>query len=245
MNFMGFEIDDRDDGNPLPGYKPYIQDVKPLDLGFRLHRHDTLDLNRAQAWLKDLRENHKDIKLIYPDHNHLWVTDPGHSKKDFVEETADGHMYRDGHAWYTLNHSEDIAGPIPPTWGARLPEHRDEDWDDIYPRSCFQGYLREYVEDFPIHVKRPYVEEFVPGDREIFNTEKALWQELIIVLETNSQAVAEFDEGEYPLEECGVYIMNRSVRHRFKNEGNSLLTLFRAKVLTTDVIVYYDMDNEE
>lgn len=241
MKYRGFEIDNRDDINPLPGYKPYIHDVTELDLGLKLTKFDTVDPKRAKNWLNDLRKNHSDIQLVYPTHNHLWVTDPGHDNKDFDESTANGHMYHEGHSWYTLNHSEDIAGPIAPTWGARIPEHRDEDGDALYPRSCFTGYLYEYIIDFPLHVKRPYVEVFVPGDREIYNVEKPLWQELVIVLESNDKAKVEFKDSEHVLEPYRVYFLNRSVSHRFRNDGDSNLTVLRAKVLTTELIWYYDM----
>ena len=56
-----------DEGQHIPGFKPYIRTYKPLDLDWKVKRLFVVDVDKIQSWYKDLEENQK---LLY------WVLTP-------------------------------------------------------------------------------------------------------------------------------------------------------------------------
>lgn len=245
MKYNGFEINDEDNQPVKPGCKPIIHWTTENDLGFELKIIDELNHTQTDEWLQDLLTNHKDIRLIYPDHLNLVTLDPGHTNKDFNEDTADGHLYMDGHSWYTFDHYDDISGPTAPMYSLRIDSHKDSfDPDgpermEYHPRSCFKGYLKQYIENLPFDIRTPWLEQFPPDSREITHNYKSLWSEVLIPLQSNENARIVLRDSEvHQLSQYKVYLFNRSIPFKIQNFGKSDLYLFKVKVNTLDVLDY-------
>ena len=45
-----------DEGQHIPGFKPYIRTYKPLDLDWKVKRLFAVDVDKIQSWYKDLED---------------------------------------------------------------------------------------------------------------------------------------------------------------------------------------------
>ena len=59
-----------DEGQHIPGFKPYIRTYKPLDLDWKVKRLFAVDVDKIQSWYKDLEEN---IFFLFYPYYHGWI----------------------------------------------------------------------------------------------------------------------------------------------------------------------------
>lgn len=205
------------DGEPIPGFKRYIQKYPVLDLGFKVMRLDIpVDLNKLVDWYDNLEKNFQDWKFIYSKHNYMWTNDPG----DPTGKT--GHALQPDTAWYTLCWNPPTEeGPKPPERGEARPEYKDAGGQELYPRRCFNGYALDLINSLPFKTTRWLVTIHTPGTHMISHQDSPDKLRIHIPIHTNEKSTWIIDGEEYFMEPGYAYLINTSLLHSVNNKGNT------------------------
>jgi hypothetical protein len=203
------------EGKHIPGFKRYIQEYPSVDLGWKVKEWFDVDIERLRSWYKDLEENYSSWKFIYAQHKNMWIEEVG----DISGKT--GHIFQDDTAWYTLCWNGDANGPLPPERAYAKPEFQDEDFDELYPRECFNGYARELIDSMPIRSKRWLVTIHTPGTKLITHQDSPDKIRVHIPIYTNNNSLWVIDGEEYHMKEGKAYLVNTSLPHSVFNNGTT------------------------
>ena len=205
-----------DEGQHIPGFKPYIRTYKPLDLDWKVKRLFAVDVTKIQSWYKDLEENWNGWKFIYGKHHQeMWKMEVG----DPTGKT--GHIFKEDTAWYVLCFNGDKEGPLPPETVIAKDEYKDEDLDELYPRKNFYGYGRELVDNLPVRSKRWMVTIHTPGTKLITHTDSTDKIRIHIPIHTNKDSNWILDGEQIHMEPGYAYLVNTSIPHSVENKGTT------------------------
>ena len=209
--------------------KRYIEAHNPLDLGFKVVKLFSVDIDKLLTWYYDLEKNYKDWKFIIGENHHVWqfpISDP---------TGLTGHILPDSTAYYTLCWNNSDVGPKPFEHGCAKPEYQDNDNDKLNPRKCFDGYALELIKNLPVRSKKWLVTEHAPGTKLITHQDSPDKIRIHIPIITNNNSTWIIDGEEIHMEPGYAYLVNTTLPHSVENKGNSYRIHLYGKVWTEDV----------
>jgi hypothetical protein len=216
------------DGERIPGFKRYIQKYPQVDLGWKVKPWFDVDIEKLQAWYKNLEDKYSEWKFIYSKHAYMWKEDPGDPTG------ATGHRFQPDTAWYTLCWNGTQPGPMPPERGEAKTEWRDEDNDELYPRECFTGYALDLIKSMPLRSKRWLVTIHTPSTKLITHQDSPDKIRVHIPIYTNDQSNWIIDGEEFHMSPGKAYLVNTSLSHSVENKGTTDRIHLYGKIWTED-----------
>jgi hypothetical protein len=209
--------------------KRYIEKHDPIDLGWRYKRWFPVDVEKIQAWYKDLEDNYSNWKFVVGDNQHIWkepIVDP---------EGITGHRLMDDTAYYTLCWNSDEPGPKPFEQGQAKPEYRDNDNDELNPRKCFSGYGLDIVQGLPVRSKKWLVTIHTPGTKLITHQDSPDKIRVHIPIYTNKDSNWIIEDEEVHMEPGWAYLVNTTLPHSVENKGTTNRIHLYGKVWTDEI----------
>lgn len=208
--------------------KRYIERCEPIDLGFKIHKWFSVDINKLRDWYNNLERNYSSWKFIYGDNKHIWETIPDDPTG------VSGHIIPDNTGYYTLCWNNNDEGPKPFEQGCAKPEYRDNDNDELNPRKIFNGYALDIVKSLPIRSKKWLVTDQVPGTKLITHQDQTDKIRVHIPIYVNNCNWI-IDGEEMYMEPGYAYIVNTTLPHSIENYGPGNRVHLYGKVWTEDV----------
>ena len=209
--------------------KRYIEKHDPIDLGWRYKRWFPVDVEKMQAWYKDLEDTYSDWKFVVGDNQHIW-------KEPIVDPAGiTGHRLMDDTAYYTLCWNSDDPGPKPFEQGQAKPEYRDNDNDELNPRKCFTGYALDIVKDLPVRSKKWLVTIHTPGTKLITHQDSPDKIRVHIPIYTNKDSNWIIEDEEIHMEPGWAYLVNTTLPHSVENKGTTNRIHLYGKVWTDEI----------
>lgn len=215
--------------------KRYINKYNSIDLGFVVKKIFDVDVSRIRQWYRDLENNYHDWKFVVGKNHHVWqveISDP-------TGET--GHIIPDETGYYTLCWNSDEPGPKPFEQGCAKLEYRDNDNDELNPRTCFTGYGLELVKQLPFKSKKWLVTDHVPGTQLITHQDSPDKIRVHIPIYTNNDSNWIINGEEHHMEPGWAYLVNTSLPHSVANNGTTNRIHLYGKVWTEDVKQWLSM----
>lgn len=209
--------------------KRYIEKHDPIDLGWRYKSWFPVDVEKIQAWYKDLEDNYSNWKFVVGDNQHIWkepIVDP---------EGITGHRLMDDTAYYTLCWNSDEPGPKPFEQGQAKPEYRDNDNDELNPRKCFSGYGLDIVQGLPVRSKKWLVTIHTPGTKLITHQDSPDKIRVHIPIYTNKDSNWIIEDEEVHMEPGWAYLVNTTLPHSVENKGTTNRIHLYGKVWTDEI----------
>jgi aspartyl/asparaginyl beta-hydroxylase (cupin superfamily) len=114
-------------------------------------------------------------------------------------------------------------------------EYRDNDNDELNPRSCFNGYALDLVKSLPFRSKKWLVTVHTHGTKLITHQDAADKLRIHIPIHTNNQSKWLIDGEEYFMNPGWAYLVNTTLPHSVENLGNSKRIHLYGKVWTVDI----------
>lgn len=214
--------------------KRYIESHTPVDLGFKVLKLFEVDIEKLRSWYFNLERDYKDWKFIVGENHHVWqfpISDP---------LGLTGHIIPDENAYYTLCWNNDDVGPKPFEHGCAKPEFQDNDNDELNPRKCFNGYGLELIKSLPCRSKKWLITEHAPGTHLITHQDSPDKIRIHIPIFTNNNSNWIIDKEQIYMEPGFAYLVNTTLPHSVKNEGNTVRIHLYGKVWTEDVKKLYE-----
>lgn len=210
--------------------KRYLEQHEPVDLGFKIHKWFSVDINKLRDWHSNLIKNYSDWKFIYGDNLHIWETIPD----DPTGLT--GHIMPPETGYYTLCWNNSDTGPKPFEQGCAKPEYRDNDNDELNPRKIFEGYALDIVQSLPVRSKKWLVTDQPPGTKLITHQDSPDKVRIHIPIYVDNTSNWIIDGEEMFMEPGYAYIVNTTLPHSIENTGTSNRVHLYGKVWTEDIL---------
>ena len=209
--------------------KRYLEQCKPVDLGFSIQKWFPVDIEKLRYWYDNLEKNYSSWKFVYGDNLHIWETIPD-------DPTGmSGHIIPPNTGYYTLCWNNDDEGPKPFEQGCAKPEHRDNDNDMLNPRKIFDGYALEIVQSLPVRSKKWLVTDQPPGMKLVTHQDAPDKIRVHIPIYTNDDSNWIIDGVEQHMEPGYAYLVNTTLPHSIENKGKTNRIHLYGKVWTEDI----------
>jgi hypothetical protein len=209
--------------------KRYLEQHEPVDLGFKIHKWFSVDIDKLRAWHSNLEQNYSDWKFIYGDNLHIWETIPD-------DPTGlEGHIMPPSTGYYTLCWNNDDTGPKPFEQGCAKLEYRDNDNDELNPRTIFEGYALDIVKSLPVRSKKWLVTDQPPGTKLITHQDSPDKIRVHIPIYVDNTSNWIVDGEEMFMEPGYAYLVNTTLPHSIENKGTNNRVHLYGKVWTEDI----------
>jgi len=208
-------------------FKRYIEKHQPVDLGFKVRELFDVDVDLIRYWFHQLEYLYEDWKFVIGENHHVWkfpISDP---------EAKTGHYLPDDAYYYTLCWNSNEPGPKPFEQGCAKEEYRDDDNDQLNPRSCFTGYGLDLVKKLP-RSKKWLVTVHTPGTKLITHQDSPDKIRVHIPIFTNEQSNWIIDGEEFHMKPGKAYLVNTTLPHSVENAGTTNRIHLYGKVWTED-----------
>jgi hypothetical protein len=209
--------------------KHYIEKCDPVDLGFKIHKWFEVDIDKLRHWYTNLEKNYNSWKFIYGDNMHVWETVPDDPLGII------GHIIPPSTGYYTLCWNSSDPGPKPFEQGCCYPQYRDDDNDELNPRTIFKGYALDVVKSLPIRSKKWVVTDQPPGTKLITHQDSPDKIRVHIPIYVDNTSNWIVDGEEMFMEPGYAYIVNTTLPHSIENRGTNNRVHLYGKVWTTDI----------
>jgi len=205
-----------------------------------------IDLDKARQWFQDLEDNYGDYKFIWGEHNYMYTKPP----TDFCDPTGKtGHSLMPDQWYYNLCfYDPNKTGPIP----NELRKYVKEEWrddlesDNLNPRNCFTGYIREIVDELQkngVNSKHWCVSGMTPGTILTRHKDSDYNLRLHIPLYAKEDCVWTIDDQPYTFEPGWAYLINTTLWHSVDNsKGKSTRVHIYGKLWTDECVKYWGLD---
>lgn len=215
----------------------YIEKAEPINLGFKVKKLFTVDIDRLRSWYSELEANYSDWKFVIGENHHIW-------QEPIIDPLGiTGHYLPDDTYYYTLCWNGSDPGPKTFEQGCAKPEYRDNDNEELNPRACFSGYGLELVQQLPYRSKKWLVTVHVPGTKLITHQDATDKIRVHIPIHTNTDSNWIIDGEEIHMDVGYAYLVNTTLPHSLINNGTTNRIHMYGKVWTEDIINYYGLQS--